>query len=289
MFGLPESVLVSGAIVAAKQHNLTFEILTSNQVRDRFPMFEPHEDEVAVYEKRAGMLFPEVCIQAHAKLAEKFGGTLHYDEPVTGWKAGREDVAIKTTKGNYTANFAIFASGSWITDLVPDARLPLQCERQTVFWFEPKGGNELFTPGRMPVFMWQTKDSSYFYGLPDIGDGVKVARHHGGELTSPHQVRRVVTEQDEAPVRHFLAEHIPMAGGIRKSSATCLYTNTPDSHFIIDFHPLHGNVVIASPCSGHGFKFSSVIGELVREMIETGRTNLDVSLFTIGRFNKNSH
>ena len=287
MFGLPGSVLVSGAIVAAKQNNLTFETLTSNQVRNRFPMFEPHEDEVAVYEKRAGMLFPETCIQTHAKLAEKFGAILHYDEPVTRWKAGGEVVTINTTKGNYTANFVIFASGSWTTELVPDARLPLQCERQTVFWFEPKRSRQLFKPGRMPVFMWQTKDSRYFYGLPDIGDGVKVARHHGGDLTSPQQVRRIVTEQDEAAVRHFLTEHLPMASGIRRSSTTCLYTNTPDSHFIIDFHPLHGNVVIASPCSGHGFKFSSAIGELVREMVETGRTNLDISLFAINRFNKN--
>jgi sarcosine oxidase len=289
MFGLPESALVSGAIASAKQHNLAFETLASNQVRDRFPMFEPHADEVAVYEKKAGMLFPEMCIQTHAKLTEKSGGTLHYDEPVTRWKAGREGVAITTTKGSYTAKFVIFASGPWITELVPDAGLPLQCERQTVFWFEPKGSNALFRPGRMPVFMWQTKDSSYFYGLPDIGDGVKAARHHGGELTLPSQVRRVVTEQDEAPVKNFLTDRIPMAAGIRKSSSTCLYTNTPDSHFIIDFHPLHPNVVITSPCSGHGFKFSSVIGELVREMIETGGTALDVSLFTINRFNKTSH
>jgi len=228
-----------------------------------------------------------MCIQTHARLAEKFGGTLHYDEPVTRWKAGREGVAIKTTKGDYTANFLVFASGSWMTELVPNARL-LQCERQTVFWFEPKASNALFTPNRMPAFMWQTKDSSYFYGLPDIGDGVKAARHHGGELTSPHPVRRVVTEQDEAPVRHFLTEHIPRANGIRKSSTTCLYTNTPDTHFIIDFHPFHGNVVIVSPCSGHGFKFSSVMGELIREMIEIGGTNLDVSLFTIDRFNESS-
>lgn len=288
MFGLPDSVLVSGAIASAKQHNLAFETLSNKQVRDRFPMFEPDEDEVAVYEKRAGILLPEMCIQTHAELAEKLGATLHYDERVTQWEARREGVTIRTTKGSYTADFGIFASGPWLAELVPDARLPLQCERQTVFWFQPKSNNALFKPDRMPIFMWETSASSYFYGFPDNGDGVKAARHHGGELTSPRDVNRAVTEQDEAPVRKFLDEHVPLAVGIRRSSATCLYTNTPDQHFILDFHPSHRNIIIASPCSGHGFKFSSAIGEIVREMVQNGKTKLDISLFSISRFDKRS-
>jgi sarcosine oxidase len=284
MFGLPESTLVSGAIASAKHHNLPFAELGAQQVRERFPMFEPDEDQVAVYEKDAGILFPEVCIETYSNLAQKLGTRLHYDEAVIRWEAKNGGIAIRTTKGSYMANFGIFASGPWLTELLPDLKLPLQCERQTVFWYEPKGDSAMFRPSRMPIFMWQTKSSSYFYGIPDFGDGIKAARHHEGEFTSPRKVSREVTEQDEAPVRQFLAKHVPLALGTLKSSTTCIYTNTPDRNFILDFHPNHPNIIIASPCSGHGFKFSSVIGEIVREMVETGEAGIDTTLFSIKRF-----
>ena len=173
-----------------------------------------------------------------------------------------------------------------MTTLVPELRLPLQTERQTVFWFKPRGNEEIFTPSRMPVYVWQMGgENYYYYGVPDVGDGVKAAKDHDGELTSPDQVRRDVTREDETPVRRFVNRHLPSLDDSPISSTTCLYTNTPDGHFIVDFHPNHKNVVIVSACSGHGFKFSSVIGEVVREMVQYGESKFDLSMFKINRFN----
>jgi sarcosine oxidase len=285
LFGLPDSALITGGIISSKKHNIPYEILDSHEAASRFPMFQTDDDEVAFYEEGAGILFPEECIRAHATLADKSGAELHFNEPVAGWKAEDGRVEIRTGNETYTANNVIFSPGAWLTNLVPELKLPLQTERQIVFWFEPKTNQGLFTPDRMPVYVWQMKNERYYYyGVPNVGDGVKAAKDHDGELTSPDQVRREVTKEDEAPVRQFVKRHIPSVDDSPASSTTCLFTNTPDGHFIIDFHPNHRNVVIVSPCSGHGFKFSSVIGEVVQQMVNDGKSKLDISLFKISRF-----
>jgi glycine/D-amino acid oxidase-like deaminating enzyme len=135
----------------------------------------------------------------------------------------------------------------------------------------------------MPIFLWQESDGRYYYGIPDDGEGVKTAIHHSGEFTTPDLVRRHVTPEDEFPVREFLRRHMPWADGPLVSSTTCLYTDSPDEHFIIDFHPRHGNIIMASACSGHGFKFASVVGEIVSDLAVKGRTEQDISLFRLSR------
>jgi sarcosine oxidase len=197
-------------------------------------------------------------------------------------------VEIRTAKETYTANSVVFSAGAWLPQLVPDLNLPLQCERQILFWFKPYEQTNLFTTDKMPVFLWQMKNKRFFYGIPDVGDGVKVARHHGGEFTSPDRVRREITQLDEAPVREFLKRHIPSINAPPALSATCLYTHTSDEHFIIDFHPSHRNILILSPCSGHGFKFSSAIGEIAQQLLQENKSNLEIDLFKIDRFRKDS-
>ena len=284
MFGLPGCELVSGAISSAKQHNIPHEVLTGSEAQDRFPIFQPAGEEVAVYEKNAGVLLPEECVKAQARLAEKFGAQLHYNEPVTGWNSKGNGVEVRATKETYTANSLVFSAGAWLPQLIPDLKLPLQCERQVFFWFKPHEHGTLFMVDKMPIFMWQMKDKRFFYGIPDMGDGVKAARHHGGEITSPDRVRREITQLDEAPVREFLKQHIPSLNNPPASSATCLYTNTNDEHFIIDFHPSHRNVLILSPCSGHGFKFSTAIGEVAQQLLQENKSKLNIDLFKIDRF-----
>ena len=283
IFGLEESPLVSAAISSSKQHNLPYEILSSNEAANRFPMFRPDNDEVAFHEKTAGILFPEECIQTYARLAEGFGAEIHFNEPVRQWNAQEGQVEVKTENETYTAKKVIFSAGPWLTELIPELNLPLQVERQVVFWFGPQRNESIFTPQKMPVFIWQMKDSCSFYGIPNMGDGVKAARHHYGGFTPPDKVNRTVTEADQVPVRKFLKHHIPLVDSPPISSTTCLYTNAPDDHFIIDFHPDHRNVLIVSACSGHGFKFSSVIGEIVRQTVQDGKSTFDVSLFRIKR------
>jgi len=285
LYGLPDSTLITGGVTSSKKYNLPYEILDSRTAATRFPAFKADDEEVAFYEEGAGILFPEECIQAHTILAEKSGAKLHFNEPVTRWDIQNGRAEVRTVNETYTANCLVLSPGAWLTALVPELRLPLQTERQTVFWFEPQRNKEIFSPSRMPVYVWQMKgEKYYYYGVPDVGDGVKAAKDHDGELTSPDQVRREVTREDEVPVRQFLKRHIPSVDGSPDSSTTCLYTNTPDGHFIIDFHPNHRNVIIVSACSGHGFKFSSVIGEVVREMVEDGESKLDISLFKVNRF-----
>lgn len=287
MVGERESDLVSGAVKSAKQHGIAHEILTFDEVRSRFPAFRLAQEEVAVHEKDAGILFPENCLEAHAALAKNSGADLHFNEPVVKWDANENGVTVRTDKESYGAGSAVFASGAWTTQIFSELKLPLQCERQVVFWFKPWKGEDLFAPDRMPIFVWQTRNH-YFYGFPDLGEGVKVAQHHGGQFTTPDTVNRNVTERDEIPVRRFLESRIPGASGPSISSTTCLYTNSPDGHFMIGHHPDHRNVIIASPCSGHGFKFSSAIGEVVRELVMDGKTKHDISLFKIERFARSS-
>ena len=287
LYGLPDSTLITGGVTCSRKHNLHYEILDSQEAANRFPMFRANDDEVAFYEEGGGILFPEDCIQAHATLAERAGAELHFNEAVTRWDNRDGRIEVRTANETYNANYLILSAGAWLTTLVPELGLPLQTERQVVFWFRPRVNQEIFIQSRMPVYVWQMKDEKYYYyGVPDVGDGVKAAKDHDGEVTSPDHVRREVTKEDEEPVRQFLKRHIPSLDGPPISTGTCLYTNTPDGHFIIDFHPNHQNVIIVSACSGHGFKFSSVIGEVVREMVQDGKSKLDISLFDINRFSE---
>ena len=283
LFGLPESPLITGCLASSRNYSLPYEILSSEEVAGRFPMFLPDKNELAFCEKKAGILFPEECIRAQVSLAEKRGAVFNFSEPVMSWNVNNSHVEVKTKKETYKANYAVFSPGAWLTTLMPELRLPLQIERQTVFWFNPQTNPVSFSPDMMPVFDWQTKER-FYYGIPNVGNGVKVAIHHDGEFTSPDQIRREISEEDERPVRQFLKRHIPLLDGTPVSSTTCMYTNTPDDNFIIDFHPSYRNIVIVSACCGHGFKFSSAIGEVVQQMVQHGKTDLDISLFDISRF-----
>jgi glycine/D-amino acid oxidase-like deaminating enzyme len=192
-------------------------------------------------------------------------------------------VVVKTSKDSYAADKLVISPGSWMGEVVPDLNLPLTCERQVVFWLKPVEQAGRFESTVMPVFGWFGRDLRGYYGIPDLGSGVKVAQDHFGRATAPDFVDRHVTVEDERPVRNFVRDHIPLLDGEVLSSVTCLYTNTPDGHFLLDFHPRHRNVLLVSPCSGHGFKFSSVIGEVASDLIDRGYTPHDISRFKVNR------
>ncbi len=283
MLGRPETSVVRGSLKSAQEHNLPHSVLTAKEIAERFPAFAPSESESALYEANAGMLFPERCLEAHKTLAEENGAKFHFGERVIGWEAGRSLVTVRTEKETYVGEKVVFAAGPWNASLLPDLRLPLECERQVLFWFRPKSRPELFSSRRMPIFIWEIEDGRNFYGIPNIGHGVKTARHHEGRVSPPDDVDRKVTAEDEAPVRAFLKRRIPLLDGPPISSMTCTYTNAPDGNFIVDRHPMHRNIFVVSPCSGHGFKFSSVIGEIVSELAVRGFTRHDISLFSLAR------
>ena len=286
MIGPREGKLVSNVIDNAEAHKLPYELLSRNEVTKRYSVLRLPEDHVGVFDPNAGILIPEHCVEAHATLAQRAGAELHFNESMTDWMISGGKVFVKTEKDRYSANSLIFTAGGWLPQLVSDIHLPVESERQCMFWFQPVEQNELFSPERMPIFMWQKGPDLFYYSFPDVGDGFKIARHHHGEITSPDRIRGI-DNGDEVSIRTFLKENIPLANGRILSSATCHYTNTPDQHFIMDFHPKHKNVILISPCSGHGFKFCSVIGEIAAELALDGRTSLDTSFFRLTRIGVN--
>src|SRR6266498_2182848 len=288
MIGRPEGVVFLGAKRSAETHLLRHEILTAPEIRRRFPALRPEDDMLAVLEPRAGILFPERCIAAHLSLATRQGANLRFEEPVVRWEPVADAVQVVTTKATYRAAHLILTAGSWIRELAPELSLPFTVERQVLFWFLPKNSPTLFYPERCPIHLWQIDDRKFFYGFPDLGEGVKIASHHDGEFTAPDLVRREVAPEEVDAMRKIVRRFLPDADGPLHSAVVCLYTNTPDGHFWIDWHPLHRQVLLVSPCSGHGFKFSSAIGEAACDLVLQGRCRFDLSLFRHRKFCKAS-
>jgi sarcosine oxidase len=284
MIGPPEGVLVTGAKQSAEDHKLTYEVLSAGEVRRRFPACQPTDNMVAVWEPRAGVLFPELAVQTHLELASKSGATLRFDEPVIRWEHHGNGVRVFTGSECYDAQRLLLSAGAWIGSLIADLNLPLSVERQVLCWFEPGSHPDLFRPERCPIYIWEYAPSRFFYGFPNLGDGVKAAIHHEGKLTKPDLIDREVREQDIEAVRAVLERYVPGAAGRLLSAAACMYTDAPDAHFIFGRHPTCPQVLIASPCSGHGFKFSTVIGEMAALLLADKVPPFDLSLFSLERF-----
>jgi sarcosine oxidase len=278
MIGRPDSAVVAGARRSAEEHSLKYELLTAEQVRRRFPALRPSEEMIAVLEPRAGILFPERCVEAHLNLARRHGASLRFDEPVSRWESGGSGVRVFSAKAEYQAEQLLLSAGSWIKPLLPGLDFPVAVERQVQFWFEPKQPAQ-FQPDRCPVHLWEHSPGRHFYGFPDLGEGVKVAGHHEGETVSPDTLNRNVAPDEIAAMRALVGKFLPDADGPLRSGVVCMYTNTPDGHFFIDRHPAHESVLIASPCSGHGFKFSSAIGEVLAVLLAGEKPRTDLSLF----------
>ena len=283
MIGPPGGVLVTGAKRSAEDHKLAHEVLSAAELRKRFPAFAPTDDLMAVWEPRAGILFPELAIQTHLELAAQAGATLRFDEPVLNWEPDGQGVRVSTAANRYRAPRLLLSAGAWIGSLLPDLPLPLRVERQVMCWFESCESDSSRRP-QYPIFIWEYAPRRFFYGFPDLGDGVKAAIHHEGESTRPELLRREPQPEDIEPVKALLARYLAKAAGPFRSAVVCMYANTPDEHFIFGQHPASPQVLIASPCSGHGFKFSPVIGELASMMLDGRSASFDLSLFTPARF-----
>ncbi len=261
-----ESGVVAGSLESARAHGLPHELLDSDEIRRHYPAFAPADGHVALYETAAGILYPERCIAAHLQGAARVGAELRHEEGVLGWEATDAGVEVTTTQGRYVADRLVLAAGAWLGGLLSSLRLPLQPERSPIFHLQPRRP-ELFEPDRLPIYVWEVDGGRMYYGLPHLKQpGAKVGRHHTGEACDPDTVNRDVTATDEADVRGFVSRYMPALNGPIASGIVCLYTNTPDEHFIVDRHPEQPHVVYASACSGHGFKFSAVIGEVLADL-----------------------
>ena len=277
MIGPEDGILVRGARTSAEAHGLPYEMLTPAELTHRFPGLLPEADAVGLYEPNAGVLFPEECIRTLLASATRDGAALRTAEPMLTWRADGGGVRVATAMGEYVANRLVLTLGPWLPDLLGDAAMRFTVARQVQYWFAPRRHPERFAARHLPIALWETS-GHMFYTIPDFGDGLKFAVHHEGEVTDPQRVRRTVGQDEDAAARVLVERFLPDAAGDLRERAVCLYTNTADGHFVIDRHPVHRDVLVVSPCSGHGFKFATAIGEIVAQMV-TGESGGDLSLF----------
>jgi sarcosine oxidase len=271
--GLPESELVAGSLASIARQDRPHELLDATELRRRYPAFRPDPAEVALFDPRAGILFADRCLAAHRRLALAHGADLRHNCPVKGWTATADGVEVWTADGRFRADRLIVTAGPWIARLLPEFAPHVGIERIPVFYWEPRESPDLFELDRFPIFMWDRGEEGVFYGFPHLAlPGVKAGRHHTSDWCDPESVDRLVNARDEALSRDFFARHVPALAGPLVDRYVCLYTTTPDQHFLIDRHPIHPNVVFAGGFSGHGFKFAAVVGELLADLALTGRT-----------------
>lgn len=282
--------IVRGAERSAVEHGLAHELLDAAAIRRRFPQFNVPDGGVGLYETAGGVVFPEAAIRAHLRGAESAGATLRFEEPVLSWEAAPsgDRVRVTTARGSYEAARLVVAAGAYAPALLADAGLPLTVQRNVLYWFTPTRRRELFSLERCPIFIWELPDGRATYGFPEIPGaplGVKIAFHNYGPVVTPETIDRQVHAEEVAEIRAFTAQRMPdIATGELLATATCMYTLTPDQHFVLDAHPRHPQVLICSPCSGHGYKMASAIGEVMADLAEHGATTHPIAPFRAGRF-----
>ena len=279
--GPPDGELVAGIRRSAREHGIAVESLTHADASRRYPWLAFADDMEIVAEPRAGFIYPERCIARHLDQAAQRGATIHPNEPLLSWHADRDGAVVRTSRGEYAADRLILATGAWMVDVLADIGVEAIVERQPLFWFAPRAGAAL------PRTVWalEFERGRLLYGFPATDAGVKVAIHYGGaQRTTAEEIDRKINEEDSRHLRKYADRHLPgVLGGIARGEI-CMYTNTPDFHFIFDEHPHHPNVLVVSACSGHGFKFSSAIGNAAAEWASAEKTILDMSHFSLNRF-----
>jgi sarcosine oxidase len=281
--GPPDGALVAGTLRSVQRHGLPHAVVAADKLQHRLPALRLPADYIGVLQPDGGYLEAEPAVQAHAALAQAAGAELRTNVTVHAVEPNGRGVRVSTDAGSFQAATAVVAAGAWLEKLMPGCA-PLRITRQVMAWFAPKEP-ALFAPDRFPVFLLESRHGVH-YGFPLLGEaGVKIAKHHHrDETVDPDAHARGATAEDEAVIRAAIAEHLPAADGPLIAAKSCLYTMTPDGHFILDRLPQSPAIIIASPCSGHGFKFASVIGEIVADLVERGTTPHDISRFRLGRF-----
>lgn len=282
--GAESSRTVAGSRASAVEHDIAHELLDAAELRRRFPVLRPAPDDVALLEPGAGYVVPEDVVAAHHEVAERAGADLRFSTAVTSWRAdpSGEGVELRTSGGTVRAGRLVLAPGAWAPRLLAGLGLPLVVERQVLGWFGPTGGVEPFLPGRLPIWIWEVPDGRQPYGFPALEAperGVKVALFRGGPPCDPETVARDAGAADVAPILDALGERVAGLPGELLGATACLYTTTPDEHFVIGAHPEHPQVTVACGFSGHGFKFTPVIGELVTDLVADGATAHPIGLF----------
>jgi sarcosine oxidase len=281
--GRPDSLTVAGSLRASRQWDLPHEVLDAAAIRGRFPTLNPQDDEVGLFEAQAGFVRPEATVAAHLLLAERHGADLRYNTPVLRWEVQPgAGVRVWTNDTGYTADCVVVCPGAWAPDILADLDIPFTVERQVMYWFQPESGIAPFLPQRHPIYIHEDAGGVQVYGFPAIDGvdgGAKAAFFRRGQVCTPETIDRQVHPEEVQTMTDHLRAVVPSLPDRFLRAMTCLYTNTPDQHFIIGTHPQHPEVTVACGFSGHGFKFVPVVGEVLADLAVTGSTRHPIGLF----------
>jgi monomeric sarcosine oxidase len=289
MLGPEASDLVEGARRTAEAYDLPHELLSPEEVVKRFPAFRLPSDQVALLEPQAAVLFPEACISAQLEMARRAGADLQFGRAVTGWRrmGAAFEVATSGPDGSsatLSCGAIAVASGSWIGEVLPDLRGRFRVERQVSTWWEAAGPADRYLPDAQPIYMWEYAPGHQLYGFPDVGTGGKHGLHHNGaETDHPDRVNREVAEVDVQAVRERMDDLLPGAAGTLRTARVCLYTNSPDGHYVLGELPGEPGIWVSSACSGHGFKAANAIGESLAASVLGHDPPVDLAPFSPSR------
>jgi sarcosine oxidase len=279
--GPPDRLVFAGSLRSCEEHDLPHEVLDAHEVERRFPAYRLDADARAVLQPDGGFLLPERCIVAHVEAAQARGAEVRARERVLGWEPLAEGARVRTDRGEYEAERLVLTAGAWMSEL---AGLPVVAERQVLAWLRPRRA-ELFAPGRFPVFNVQLDEEDRYYGFPVFGiPGFKFGRyHHLREHGPADELDREPRADDEQLLRAFAERCFPDGAGPPLTLKTCLFENSPDEHFILDCLPDAPQVVVGGGFSGHGFKFCSVVGEILADLATDGDTRHEIAFLRLGR------
>lgn len=284
-FGPSESLFVQTAITGGQKYELNNETLSADEINARWPGITVPEGQVGCYEPDAGVLFSENCIRAFKRLALNAGAELKINSPVMNIDVFDDSVRVDTNTESFTADKLIITGGAWNKKILDDLdlKIRIQPSRQTIAWFD--SDDILYKSDGFPGFFADVP-SGVYYGFPSIdGTGLKVGRYDNGDDIDPSYYNNEfgAYEKDEKDIRNFLGEYMQQANGNIRVGKTCMFTNTPDENFVIDTYPEYDHIAIAAGFSGHGYKFSSAVGEVLSELVMYGETKQDISLFKATR------
>ncbi|PYQ27477.1 MAG: N-methyl-L-tryptophan oxidase [Acidobacteria bacterium] len=282
--GTPNSETIESSLRSCAMHDIPHEVLDAQRLHERFPGYRLPGSMVAVYQPDAGFLLPEQCVLSYVAAARNIGAEIRTNERVTRWSVDDGVVSVLTDLSSYRARKLILTVGPWASQLVPALRSLAVPERQVMLWTEPLRPG-LFTPDVFPIFNLEAPEGR-FYGFPMHGlSGFKIGKyHHRHERVDPDRVDRECHPEDEEVLREGVAHYFPDANGAAIAMKVCMFTNSPDEHFILDTHPEHPEVSIAAGFSGHGFKFCGVVGEIMAQLALEGGTSHDIGMFRLRRF-----
>jgi sarcosine oxidase len=281
--GPPDGEVVRGVVESARLHDLDIAVLTPRETMERFPGLHVPEGLAAAYEREAGYLEVEACVVEHARLASEAGAELRIGEEMVSWERAGDGVRVRTNRGAYDAGRLVLAPGAWAPAALADLSVRFETVAKILYWYEAPLASHS-ARGGCPVFLYELPQG-VFYGIPRVSDrGMKVAEHTGGRVVADPLVDdRRPDEAEEARVGAFVARHLPGAGPRVLGRVTCFYPMSPDAHFLVGLHPRHAGVSFAAGLSGHGFKFTSVLGEILADLAIDGTTRAPIGFLTAER------